>query len=49
MHALGAGSGGWTAFDDEVIEFFAPHAEGLDYMFVTVSGSAAAPHRREAW
>ena len=27
-----------TAFDDEVIDFFAPHADGLDYMFVTVFG-----------
>jgi len=37
-HALGLGAVGSTAFDDEVIDFFAPHADGLDYMFVTVFG-----------
>ena len=33
---------GWvrwsTSFDDEVVEFFSPHAAGKDYMFVTVFG-----------
>ena len=37
-HALGLGAVGSTAFDDEVIEFFSPHAAGKDYMFVTVFG-----------
>ncbi len=37
-HALGLGAVGSTAFDDEVVEFFAPHAQGRDYMFVTVFG-----------
>ena len=47
-HALGLGAVGSTAFDDEVIEFFSPHAAGKDYAFVTVFGkrrrrSATAP------
>jgi SagB-type dehydrogenase family enzyme len=37
-HALGLGAVGSTAFDDEVVEFFSPHAHGQDYMFVTVFG-----------
>ena len=37
-HALGLGAVGSTAFDDEVIDFFGPPADGLDYMFVTVFG-----------
>ena len=37
-HALGLGAVGSTAFDDEVVEFFSPHAQGQDYMFVTVFG-----------
>ncbi|MCO1655418.1 SagB/ThcOx family dehydrogenase [Pseudonocardia humida] len=37
-HALGLGAVGSTSFDDEVVEFFSPHAEGKAYMFVTVFG-----------
>jgi len=37
-HALGLGAVGSTAYDDEVIEFFSPHAAGKDYAFVTVFG-----------
>jgi SagB-type dehydrogenase family enzyme len=37
-HALGLGTVGSTSFDDEVIEFFAPHANGMSYMFVAVFG-----------
>jgi SagB-type dehydrogenase family enzyme len=37
-HAVGLGAVGSTAFDDEVVEFFSPHAAGKDYMFVTVFG-----------
>ena len=37
-HALGLGAVGSTSFDDEVVEFFSPHAAGHDYMFVTVFG-----------
>jgi len=41
-HALGLGAVGSTSFDDEVIEFFSPHAAGKDYMFVTVFGKRRA-------
>jgi SagB-type dehydrogenase family enzyme len=37
-HALGLGAVGSTSFDDEVAEFFSPHAAGEEYMFVTVFG-----------
>ena len=37
-HALGLGAVAATAFDDEVTDFFSPHADGQDYMFVTVFG-----------
>lgn len=41
-HALGLGAVGSTAFDDEVVEFFSPHASGKDYAFVTVFGKRRA-------
>lgn len=37
-HALGLRAVGSTSFDDEVVEFFSPHAAGKSYMFVTVFG-----------
>jgi SagB-type dehydrogenase family enzyme len=37
-HTVGLGAVGSTSFDDEVIEFFSPHAAGKDYMFVNVFG-----------
>jgi SagB-type dehydrogenase family enzyme len=37
-HALGLGAVGSTSFDDEVVEFFSPHAAGKSYMFVVVFG-----------
>jgi SagB-type dehydrogenase family enzyme len=37
-HALGLGAVGSTSFDDEVVEFFSPHAANKDYMFITVFG-----------
>jgi hypothetical protein len=42
-HALGVGAVGSTSLDDEVIEFFSPHARGKSYMFVTVFG-VRRPH-----
>ena len=33
-HALGLGAVGSTSFDDEVIDFFSPHAAGKSYMFI---------------
>ncbi|MEQ4210029.1 SagB family peptide dehydrogenase [Actinopolymorpha sp. B9G3] len=54
-HALGAlehggevvrlGAVGSTSCDDEVVEFFSPHAAGMSYMFVTVFGRRR-PSRR---
>ncbi|MGO8951123.1 MAG: SagB/ThcOx family dehydrogenase [Ktedonobacterales bacterium] len=38
-HALGLGTVGSTAFDDEVVELFSPHASGKSYMFVAVFGA----------
>ncbi|HKA49062.1 MAG TPA: SagB/ThcOx family dehydrogenase [Candidatus Dormibacteraeota bacterium] len=37
-HALGLRAVGSTSLDDEVTEFFMPHAAGKSYMFVTVFG-----------
>jgi SagB-type dehydrogenase family enzyme len=37
-HALGLGAVGSTSYDDEVVDFFSPHAADKDYMFVTVFG-----------
>jgi SagB-type dehydrogenase family enzyme len=45
-HALGMGAVGSTAFDDEVVEFFSPHAAGKDYAFVTVFGKRRSPRGR---
>lgn len=39
-YALGLGATGLTFFDDEVISFFSPHAEGKDVMFLTAIGCA---------
>lgn len=37
-HALGLGAVGSTSLDDEVVDFFSPHAADKSYMFVTVFG-----------
>lgn len=37
-HALGLGAVGSTSIDDDVVDFFSPHAAGKDYMFVVVFG-----------
>lgn len=37
-HALGLGAVGSTSIDDDVIDFFSPHAADKDYMFVIVFG-----------
>jgi SagB-type dehydrogenase family enzyme len=42
-HALGLGTVGSTSYDDEVIEFFSPHAAGKAYMFVVVFGTRQQP------
>jgi SagB-type dehydrogenase family enzyme len=37
--ALGLGAVGSTSFDDDVVEFFAPHAARSSFMFVNVFGA----------
>jgi SagB-type dehydrogenase family enzyme len=39
--ACGVGATGLTFFDDDVTEFFSPHAEGASVMFLTALGIAA--------
>ena len=39
-YALGLGATGLTFYDDEVIDFFAPHAAGKSVMFLTAIGYA---------
>jgi nitroreductase len=39
-YALGLGATGLTFYDDEVVEFFSPHAAGKDVMFLTAIGYA---------
>ena len=38
--ALGLGATGLTFYDDEVVQFFEPHAAGTDAIFVTALGAA---------
>lgn len=40
-YALGLGATGLTFFDDEVVDFFSPHAEGKDAIFMVALGRAA--------
>lgn len=44
-HSLGLGATGMTFFDDEVTEFFSPHAEGKSVMFLVGLGLAGHPNR----
>ena len=37
-HSLGLGATGMTFYDDEVVEFFSPHAEGKNVMFLVALG-----------
>jgi SagB-type dehydrogenase family enzyme len=37
-HALGLGAVGSTSVDDEVVDFFAPHAAGKSYLFIVTFG-----------
>jgi len=37
-YALGIGASGLTFFDDDVVAFFSPHAQGKDVMFLTAIG-----------
>ena len=44
-HSLGLGATGMTFYDDEVIEFFSPHAEGKSLMFLVAVGVIDARNR----
>ncbi len=46
-YAQGLGATGLTFFDDEVTEFFSPHAQGKSVMFLVALGKPA-PRRRRA-
>jgi nitroreductase len=37
-YALGLGATGLTFFDDDVTEFFSPHAQGKSVMFLVAAG-----------
>ena len=45
-YALGRGASGLTFFDDDVVDFFSPAAEGTEAVFVTALGVPARPARR---
>jgi nitroreductase len=40
-YSLGIGATGLTFYDDDVVKFFSPHAEGKDAIFVVALGKAA--------
>ncbi|MEE9164033.1 MAG: SagB/ThcOx family dehydrogenase, partial [Thermoplasmata archaeon] len=39
-YALGLGATGLTFYDDEIVDFFSPHAEGKDAIFMVALGKA---------
>ena len=41
-HSLGLGATGMTFYDDEVVEFFSPHAQGKSLMFLVAVGATDA-------
>jgi SagB-type dehydrogenase family enzyme len=45
-YALGLGATGLTFFDDDVTEFFAPHAKGRSVMFLIAVGKSLKRERR---
>ena len=45
-YALDRGATGLTFFDDDVVDFFSPHAAGKDAIFVTALGVPAPPEER---
>jgi len=44
-YALGLGASGLTFYDDDVVNFFSPHAQGKDAIFVVALGQAARRDR----
>jgi hypothetical protein len=41
-YGLGLGATGLTFYDDEVVQFFEPHAAGTDAIFVTALGATTS-------
>ncbi|MFQ5850094.1 MAG: SagB/ThcOx family dehydrogenase [Candidatus Binatia bacterium] len=46
-YSLGLGATGLTFYDDDVVRFFSPHAEGKDAIFVVALGRAAKAKDRD--
>lgn len=46
-HALGLGAVGSTSFDDDVTDYFSPHAANKSFMFVAVFGNKRRPSTAE--
>ena len=44
-HSLGLGATGMTFYDDEVMEFFSPHAEGKSVLFLVAIGATHEQNR----
>lgn len=44
-HSLGLGASGMTFYDDDVTEFFSPHAAGKSVMFLVATGVGGRPNR----
>ncbi len=44
-YSLGFGASGITFYDDEVVEFFYPHSQGKEVMFVVTLGKTAEENR----
>jgi SagB-type dehydrogenase family enzyme len=44
-YSLGLGASGITFYDDEITDFFSPHAAGKSVMFVVTLGKTARPNR----
>jgi hypothetical protein len=46
-YALHLGASGLTFYDDEVVNFFSPHAKGKSAIFLVAVGKAAPRHKME--
>ena len=44
-HSLGLGATGMTFYDDDVTDFFSPHAQGKSLMFLVAAGMEGRPNR----
>ncbi len=44
-HSLGLGATGMTFYDDDVTDFFSPHAQGKSLMFLVAAGVEGRPNR----